>query len=283
MAFPPPGNNNSSILGDMVPWLIFGILIFVVVIVVFSITAPFLWGPRLIRRLSGTTGPIKNGVPSDAIIESIADTGVTVTMRGVGAYAPDYRFVLQVTPVGGGAPYRVETKALVPRLYMATVVPGARVGVLIDPTNPMKLWIDFSRMGGAPGAGWSAGPAAGDIPAPIGAVRGGTLPTINGGNDHILATGTHGSAVITMAQPTGKTLRDIDPAADPSRLTDPIWLFTVEVSLAGEKPFRAIFGHRVPLAKLAAVAPGVKLAVAVDQSDSSQAVAIDWDKSPIGA
>jgi len=27
----------------MVPWLIFGIVIFVVVIVVFSITAPFLW------------------------------------------------------------------------------------------------------------------------------------------------------------------------------------------------------------------------------------------------
>ena len=48
MAFPPPGN-NSSIPGDMVPWLIFGILIFVVVIVVFSITAPFIWGPRLIR------------------------------------------------------------------------------------------------------------------------------------------------------------------------------------------------------------------------------------------
>src|ERR1035437_881362 len=114
-------------------------------------------------------------------------------------------------------------------------------------------------------------------------VRGGILPTINGGNDHILATGTHGTAVITMAQPTGKTLRDIDPAADPSRLTDPIWLFTLEVSLAGEKPFSAIFGHRVPLAKLASVAPGVKLAVAVDQSDSSQAVAIDWDKSPIGA
>ena len=287
MAFPPPGSNNNAISGDMVPWLLFGIVIFVVVIVVFSITAPFLWGPRLIRKLSGTTGPIKNGVPSDAIIESIADTGVTVTMRGVGAYAPDYMFVLQVTPVGGGAPYRVQMKALVPRLYIAMVVPGARVGVLIDPTDPMKLWIDFSRMGGASAAGWSAGrpagPAAGDVPAPIGTVRGGTLPTIKGGDDHILATGTHGTAVITMAQPTGKTIRDIDPAADPSRLNDPMWLFTVEVSLAGEKPFPAFFDHRVPLAKLASVTPGVKLAVAVDQSDSSQAVAIDWDKSPIDA
>jgi hypothetical protein len=86
-----------------------------------------------------------------------------------------------------------------------------------------------------------------------------------------------------MAQSTGKTLSDIDPAADPSDLNDPMWLLTVEVSLAGEQPFPAIFVNRVPLARLASVAPGVKLAVAVDQSDRSQAVAIDWDKSPISA
>jgi hypothetical protein len=302
MGFPPPGgNNDGGIPADMVPWLVFGILIFVVVIVVFSITAAFVWGPRLIRRLSGTTGPIKNGVPSDAIIESIADTGVTVTMRGVGAYAPDYRFVLQVTPVGGGAPYRVQMKALVPRLFIPAVVPGARVGVLIDPTDPSKVSIDFSRMGGASAAGWGAGPAAGasggmgfdfdangrpaagDVATVVGAVRSGSLPTIKGSADHVLATGTHGTAVITSAQPLGKIVRDINPAADPSRLNDPMWLFTVEVSLAGEAPFPAVFGHRVPLAKVASVAPGVKLAVAVNEADKNQDVAIDWDKSPIGA
>jgi len=53
--------------------------------------------------------------------------------------------------------------------------------------------------------------------------------------------------------------------------------------LAGEKPFPAVFGHRVPLAKLGAVAPGVKLAVAVNEANKNQEVAIDWDKSPIGA
>jgi len=301
MGFPPPGGNNNGIPGDMVPWLIFGIVIFVVVIVVFSITAPFIWGPRLIRKLSGTTGPIKNGLPSDAIIESIADTGVTVTMSGVGSYAPDYRFVLQVTPVGGGAPYRVQMKALVPRLFIPVVVPGAHVGVLIDPTDPTKVSIDFSRMGGASAAGWGAGPAAGasggrdfnfdangqpqsgQVAALVGAVNSGALPTIKGSADHILATGTHGTAVITTAQPMGKTVRDINPAADPSSLEDPIWLFTVEVSLAGEKPFPAVFGHRVPLAKVASIAPSVKLAVAVDPSNKNQAVAIDWDKSPLSA
>jgi hypothetical protein len=117
----------------------------------------------------------------------------------------------------------------------------------------------------------------------VGAVRGGTMPTIKGKAATILATGTHGTAVVTTAQPLGKTVRDIDPSADPSRLNDPVWLFTVEVSLAGLKPFPAMFGHRVPLAKVAQIAPGVQLSVAVDESNPSQEVAIDWDRSPIGA
>ncbi len=57
-----------------------------------------------------------------------------------------------------------------------------------------------------------------------------------------------------------------------------MWLFTLEVSLAGQAPFPAVFGHRVPLAKLASVAPGVKLAVAVDETDKNEEVAIDWDQ-----
>jgi len=60
-----------------------------------------------------------------------------------------------------------------------------------------------------------------------------------------------------------------------------MWLFTIEVSLAGEQPFPAVFGHRVPTDKVVAVAPGVKLAVAVNQANKNQEVAIDWDKSPI--
>jgi len=96
-----------------------------------------------------------------------------------------------------------------------------------------------------------------------------------------ISTGTHGTATITTAMPLGKTVRDVNPAADPSRLNDPVWLFTLEVSLAGEAPFPAVFGHRVPLAKLGAVAPGVKLAVAVNEANKNQEVAIDWEKSPI--
>ena len=274
---------------------------------------------RLVGNLGGA-GPIKGGLPGTAVIETIADTGWTVTMSGVGPNAPDYKLGLQVTPAGGGAPYHVEIKALIPRIFAPMIVPGRTVGVLIDPTDPMKVSLDFQHFspedsgvgaGAQPSAGMSeaqailsgAGSIAGTVMENpggvtvrfdasgnpisgvsdmVGAVQSGAMPTIKGKAATILATGTHGTAVITTAQPLGKKVRDIDPTADPSRLDDPVWLFTVDVSLAGMKPFPAMFGHRVPLAKVAQIAPGVQLSVAVDQSNPSQEVAIDWDRSPLG-
>jgi hypothetical protein len=180
-----------------------------------------------------------------------------------------------------------------------------RIGVLVDPTNPMKVSPDFSRINagasaaqGRRGGGvslsparrlqpWTSTPAASRPRAKSRrwrpAFAAAPVNTIKGSADQLLATGTHGTAVITTAMPLGKTVRDINPAADPSRLDDPVWIFTVEVTLAGQAPFPAVFGHRVPLAKLAAWLPGVKLAVAVNEANKNQEVAIDWDKSPIGA
>lgn len=249
--------------------------------------------------LAGVIGvaPIENGLPGEATIETITDTGMTMSSSSLGSDSPRYEFGLMVTPASGGEPYRVDVKAFVPRLYIPLVLPGKRVDVTIDPLDRMHVSIDFSRIGGSAAAG-AAGtggpggmdlqfdqngqPADGQVSAIVGAVRGGSLKTIKGSADQLLATGTHGTAVITSAQPLGKTVRDVNPKAEPSRLDDPVWVFTVEATVAGEKPFPAVFGHRVPLAKVASVAPGVKLAVAVDLSDRHNEVAIDWDKSPIG-
>jgi hypothetical protein len=285
--------------GEAIFWIIF-----VVVTVLFSISAPFLWGPWLIRKMAGVSGPIKNGLPGDAIIESVGETGITVTMPSVGPDAPDYKLGLRVTPAGGGDPYQVSIKALIPRIYQPMIVPGAQVGVMIDPTNPKKVSLDLSRIGAAfsPAAGQAGAatggavmevagvpvsfdaagnPAGAGLAALVSGVRSGAVPQIKGSAAQLLATGTHGTAVITSAQPLGKTVRDIDPSAAPDRLDDPMWLFTLEVSLAGQAPFPAMFGHRVPLAKVASIAPGVKLAVAVDEAHRNEDVAIDWDKSPI--
>jgi hypothetical protein len=223
-------------------------------------------------------------------------------MPSVGPDAPDYKLGLLVDPIGGGAPYEVEVKALVPRIFIPMIVPGARIGVFLDPTDPKKVAIDFSRIGGRAGSGGLAGglagaipaggfgmsfdasgqPAAADLAALASGVRSGMVASQSSSADRLLATGTHGTAVITTAQPLGKKVREVNPHADPSRLDDPIWLFTLEVNLAGQAPFPAVFGHRVPQAKVAQIAPGVTLAVAVNEADKNGEVAIDWNKSPIG-
>jgi hypothetical protein len=96
-----------------------------------------------------------------------------------------------------------------------------------------------------------------------------------------LQPGARGVAEITTAQPMGKAVREINPNADPARLNDPMWLFTVTCNVPGQPPFPAVFGHRVPVDKVASIAPGVRLNVAVNLADRMNEVAIDWDASPI--
>jgi hypothetical protein len=69
-----------------------------------------------------------------------------------------------------------------------------------------------------------------------------------GGDDprhrHARHGGGHDGPAARQDRPRHRPQRPIRRAS-----TIPIWLFTVEVSLAGLKPFPAMFGHRVPLAK----------------------------------
>jgi hypothetical protein len=127
----------------------------------------------------------------------------------------------------------------------------------------------------------SGKPDMNELTAFAGAVQTGSMPTHSGSAAQLLATGTHGTATITTAMPLGKTVGQVNPAADPATLNDPVWMFTVEVTLAGQAPFPAIFGHRVPIDKLAMVAPGVRLSVAVNEANRNQEVAIDWTRSPL--
>ena len=133
----------TDLLGGPLPWIVS-----ILALAIFLASAPMWWGAWLIRKLSGTTGPIEGGLPGRAMIESVAETGVTVTMPSVGPDAPDYRLGLRVSPPGGGAPYHVDMKALIPRVFVPMIVPGAHVGVLIDPKNSQRVSLDFSRMGG---------------------------------------------------------------------------------------------------------------------------------------
>ncbi len=276
-----------------------GEAIFVIVIVALSVAVPLIVVFYFLRKFGGTMGSIKNGLQADAVIQSLAETGMTLSTPSVGPEAPVYKIGLLVTPPGGGTPYAAESTHAVPRLFVPMFLPGAKIGVLVDPLDPQKVVPDWKRVGaGQAGAAGAAGgtmrvagvnvgfdaagnPAGDGLAALVSGIRSGAVPQIKGSAAQLLATGTHGTAVITTAQPLGKTVRDINPAADADKLNDPMWLFTLEVSLAGQSPFPAMFGHRVPLAKVALIAPGVKLAVAVDEAERNADVAIDWDRSPL--
>ena len=301
---------SANFWGDAGPWIIFAI-----VIVILSIALPFTLGPWLIRKLTGTSGPIRGALSTSAVIQSIGDTGMTVSMPSVGPEAPEYKLGLLVTPPGGmGSPYSVEIKAIIPRIFVPMVVPGATIGVLVDPTDPQKVQVDFANFNGQNAAaspfgqpagqsftaappsafGMPAGaptmdmsfdaagnPNMGQVSAFASAVSSGRMPTHSGSAAQLLATGTHGTAVITSASPLGKKVRDVNPSADFMTLDDPLWMFTVEVTLPGQSPFPAVFGHRVPKDKAGLIGPGTKLAVAVNEADKNQEVAIDWNQSPL--
>jgi hypothetical protein len=281
--------------------VIFWVVIAVVAILAFRFAVAGKWMPR------GTSSGIRNGIPSVATVETISETGVTVSSPWSGPDAAVFRLTLLVAPVGGGQPYEVAVDQTVPRIVRTMIVAGGRVGVLIDPMNPSNVTLDLANIGGPAGmAGLAAPPApeipgampgsggrgltmsfdasgrpTGDLNSVVSGVKGGTMNTINSSADQLLASGSHGVATITTAQPLGKTVRDMNPNAKPERLDYPMWLFTVEVSIPGQAPFPAIFGHYVPTHRIALMAPGVRLAVAVNEADRNEDVAIDWDRSPL--
>ena len=174
-----------------------------------------------------------------------------------------------------GVPNQLAQSQAIPNQLAPTegVHPVATAGATGQPADGLEgLSFQFDASGR---------PMAGQVEHVVGAVASGQMRTIRGKADELLASGVRGTAVVTTASPLGKTVRDINPNADPSRLNDPMWLFTLEVTLPGQQPFPAVFGHRVPLAKLAYVVPGARFAVAVNPANPNNECAIDWEQSPL--
>jgi hypothetical protein len=78
------------------------------------------------------------GVPADATVVRIWDTGVTVNDDPVVA------FLLEVKPTDRPA-FQAETKALVSRLAVPRVQPGAQLKVMYDPNDTTRVALDPIR------------------------------------------------------------------------------------------------------------------------------------------
>lgn len=81
----------------------------------------------------------KVGVAAEATVVDIWDTGVTVNDD------PVVGFVLDVTPSDGRPPFQAKTRALVSRLDVPRVQPGARLHVMFDPKDTTRVAVDPIR------------------------------------------------------------------------------------------------------------------------------------------
>ncbi|TMR95871.1 hypothetical protein [Nonomuraea basaltis] len=91
---------------------------------------PFLINARNGQRLLAT------GIPAQAMVESMADTGVTVNGQ------PMVSFVLGVRAQDGQA-YRVTHRQTLPRIPMGVVAPGVTVPIKVDPQRRDRVRIDW--------------------------------------------------------------------------------------------------------------------------------------------
>jgi len=91
------------------------------------------------RMINKTVGPnrgvLQNGMPAQATIVSVRQTGVMLNNQ------PQILFDLDVHPPGG-APYRAQAKAVIPIVNIPQFQPGAEAPVKIHPSDPTQVVMD---------------------------------------------------------------------------------------------------------------------------------------------
>ena len=200
-------------------------------IVALSLSIPgftlWLFGKRM-GRASGMTSKLREaGIPGTATIVAVGDTGVTVNNDPVAAFTLD-------VAVDDGIPYRVHIRQLVSRVLMGAVLPGSRVGVVVDPVERELVTIDWSQAHEAP----PSNPSGGGVPNLEGAKVGSAA--------ELLSRGRRGTAVITAMQDMGD-ISDLNLAEPGSAGDDDrVFLVQLEVKLPGRQAYAATIGHRVP-------------------------------------
>ena len=118
-------------------------IVLTLVIIAFTVVAmivsfAFVW--FIIRRVTGGSKAdrqlMQTGVPAQATIVRIWETGVQVNM------SPQVGMLLEVQPPGQ-PPFQAETKTVISQLMIPQFQPGAIVPVKYDPTDNSKIVLAF--------------------------------------------------------------------------------------------------------------------------------------------
>ncbi len=237
----------------------------------------------VMRFVSGSLGDSKtleSGVPGTATVMSLEPTGMVIN---------DLNYVCRIglrVQLPAQPTYDVMIQQSVPVTAMARVGPGASVAVKVDPTDRTKAVIDWS----APVPQQMMSPAIGDpsaaevAAAVAGAAASGTLgPTGMQGSSalELLQKGQRVRGVLTEFADSANTPRSLGlTPSQPEFIDDPMYALTLQLHIPNisppQRPLEARVVQRVPRAMVPQLQMGLQLNCAVDPSNPTREVAVDW-------
>ncbi|RPI16567.1 MAG: hypothetical protein EHM58_11595 [Ignavibacteriae bacterium] len=193
---------------------------------------------------------MKTGVPAQATILGVSDTGVTVNN------SPQIKLLLQVSPPTG-MPYQVETKLLISRLQTYAYQPGMTIAVKIDPNDKDKIAIDYS--GGADSASAyssNGGSMSNYTPQQIQDMTA-MISKINDENMKLMAYGESARAIVTKYTPMGINVNGENPAVT----------LELEVLPQSRSPFKATAKGVIMATSIPKFQPGEEIFVKFDPNN----------------
>jgi hypothetical protein len=231
-------------------------------------------------NMMGDSKVLDAGIPGQGMVMSLEPTGTVIN---------DMYYVcnigLRVT-LPAQAPYDVMVKQSVPLHAMARVDPGRTVAVKVDPVDRTKVAIDFNTVvtGAVPAAmaDSSAGAIAGAIASAGGAAGLAQQGVTVSSTVDLLRSGQRVLGVLTEYADTGNTPRSL--GVTPSRpefMDDPMYAVTLQLHVANTAPIEAKVVQRVPRSQVSNLSMGMQLNCAVDPSNPTRNVAIDWGDIPL--
>ncbi|MFO7649959.1 MAG: hypothetical protein R6X13_01265, partial [bacterium] len=193
---------------------------------------------RVTDRFLRETGPIERGIPAQATVISMADTGLTVNKN------PRVRLELDVRTADGHN-WRAVTVATVSRVATGHYLPGAVVSVVVDPLDPQRVAL-ADIMGQAPAA---------RAPDPALVQR---IEEVSRYNDRLHRSGEPARAHVVRVESIG--------AAEGGELLS----LVVRVLPVGAEPFLAEAAGVVDAQAAARCRPGSEVRVRFDSSDQAR-------------
>ncbi|GAA3146968.1 hypothetical protein GCM10010466_42480 [Planomonospora alba] len=127
----------------------FGLIITVTVPAIVLVVMGFVFLP-VVKNMQAGKRILQTGVPAQAMIEHLGETGITVNGQ------PMVEFGLRVRQADGRE-YGVTHRQILPRLMMGMVTIGAVVPVKVDMAEPEKIVIDWSAVRPAHTPAWRKG------------------------------------------------------------------------------------------------------------------------------